>query len=298
VAQPVDPWADRDRTDGHQAVRDLTAEMADRLGRVSPTYRSWMQATVFRQIAEVVARPTVSQPGTTRPTAAQPGTTPPRADSQGSAERSTTRAGDVELARREATARMFAEAEESGQQGLELAALHEAYGHYERDLALIGLTDEQVCARDGPGRRRLALAWATVRVLAALPAAAVGTVVHVVPYRIMKKLGSLPRHESIKATVKLFGCFVLFTVVYVILGVVIGGTWGPWAGLGAALGAPACGYVAVRLAERVKRIGGVVAGARVVRQRGAVLDTVLGHRAAVVDAAGRVLAEGPGPELG
>ncbi|HEY7948416.1 MAG TPA: 1-acyl-sn-glycerol-3-phosphate acyltransferase, partial [Acidimicrobiales bacterium] len=212
VAQPVDPWADRDRTDGHQAVRDLTAEMADRLGRVSPTYRSWMQATVFRQIAEVVARPTVSQPGTTRPTAAQPGTTPPRADSQGSAERSTTRAGDVELARREATARMFAEAEESGQQGLELAALHEAYGHYERDLALIGLTDEQVCARDGPGRRRLALAWATVRVLAALPAAAVGTVVHVVPYRIMKKLGSLPRHESIKATVELFGCFVLFTV--------------------------------------------------------------------------------------
>lgn len=86
--------------------------------------------------------------------------------------------------------------------------------------------------------------------------------------------------------------------MYVILGVVIGERWGPWAGLGAALGAPACGYAAVRLAERVKRIGGVMAGARVVRQRRAVLDTVLAHRAAVVDAAGRVLGECAGPGLG
>lgn len=57
----------------------------------------------------------------------------------------------------------------------------------------------------------------------------------------------------------------------------------------AAAGAPACGYATVRVAERVKRIGGVMAGTRVVRQRRAVLATVLAHRAAVVDAAGSVL---------
>jgi hypothetical protein len=50
-----------------------------------------------------------------------------------------------------------------------------------------------------------------------------------------------------------------------------------------------CGYVTVRLVERVKRIGGVVAGARVMRRRRAVLGTVPAHRAAVVEAAKAVL---------
>ena len=39
----------------------------------------------------------------------------------------------------------------------------------------------------------------------------------------------------------------------------------------------------------MKRIGGVMAGTRVVRQRRAVLATGLPHRGAVVDAAGSVL---------
>lgn len=46
----------------------------------------------------------------------------------------------------------------------------------------------------------------------------------------MKRVGAVPTNESIKATVKLLGCFVLFTLVYVVLGVVVGETWGPWAG--------------------------------------------------------------------
>jgi hypothetical protein len=74
------------------------------------------------------------------------------------------------------------------------------------------------------------------------------------------------------------------------LGIVVGETWGPWAGGAAAAGAPGCGYAAVRLGERVKRMGGVMAGARVVRQRRAVLSTVLDHRTAVVEAATAVLA--------
>ena len=54
----------------------------------------------------------------------------------------------------------------------------------------------------------------------------------------------------------------------------------------------------MRLAERVKRIGGVMAGARVVRQRRAVLDTVLAHRAAVVDAAAPCAGRGPRSRTG
>lgn len=253
-------WADAYRSDPHQAVRDMTAELAGRLTAVSPAYRSWVQAGQLRQIAAIVDRP---------------------ADGPGGA--------DVELARVEATARGLADADGSGRRRTEFEALRSAFAEYERDLALLGLSDQQVSDGSHPGRRRLALAWSATRVLAALPAALVGAAVHVVPYQIMKKVGTVPGNESIRATVKLLGCFVLFTVVYVVLGVAVGETWGPGAGLIAAAGAPACGYVTVRLVERVKRIGGVMAGARVVRHRRAVLTTVLAHRAAVVEAAGAVL---------
>ena len=212
VPQEVDSWAERYRADGHRAVRDLTAEMAERLSAVSPTYRSWMQATEFRQMAAIVARPSVAGSGTAGAGAAgsgTPGTATAGADTAepGGAEWGSVGAGagaarDVELGRREALAQRLAVAEASGRCPVELAALEQAFSEYERDLALIGLTDEQVCADDRPGRRRLALAWSMIRVVAALPAAGAGTVVHVVPYRIMKKLGTLPDNDSIKATVK------------------------------------------------------------------------------------------------
>ncbi len=66
----------------------------------------------------------------------------------------------------------------------------------------------------------------------------------------------------------------------------LAGAWGP--------GRAACRQV--RLAGLViKRIGGVVAGARVLRQRRAVLTTVRAHRQAVVDAAASVLGGTLGP---
>jgi hypothetical protein len=260
-AEDVDGWADSYREDPHRAVRALTREMADRLGGVSPTYRSWTEATELRRVAEVVVRP----PG-----------------GSGSA--------DVDLGRLEETAQTLADSERSGERGSQLVELRRAFAGYERDLALLGLSDAQVSDGTRPGRRRLALAWSVTRVLAALPAAAVGVLIHVLPYQVMKRVGSLPTNESIKATVKLLGCFVSFTLVYVVAGVLVGLTWGPWAGLAAAAGSPVCGYAAVRLVERVKRIGGLVAGARVVRRRRAVLVTVLADRTAVVEAAHAVLA--------
>ena len=46
---------------------------------------------------------------------------------------------------------------------------------------------------------------------------------------------------------------------------------------------PACGYVAVLFSERVKRIGGTLQGARIVRDLApGLLDSVLAHRADVV----------------
>jgi 1-acyl-sn-glycerol-3-phosphate acyltransferase len=287
----MDRWVGPYRHDPHQAVRDLTADLADRLMAVSPTYRSWVEADEWRRIAEVVLRPMGS--GTT----------------------------EVDLGAIEATARLLAEAEEAAERGVpdggagpgsngpesngpesngpesngrgnDLAALRRAFADYERDLALVGLSDGQLTRDDGRWRRRLLLGWSVVRVVAALPAAAIGFVVHVVPYQIMKKVGRWPDNESIQATVKLLGCTVLFAVVYAGLGVGAAEAWGPGAGVGAAVAGPVCGYATVRLVERVKRIGGLVVGAGIVRRRRAVLVTVLEHRRGVVEAATVVLALG------
>ena len=86
-----------------------------------------------------------------------------------------------------------------------------------------------------------------LKAVLALPFAAIGIVIHVVPFQIMKQVGKKPTNEGIKATVKLLGCFVLFVAVYVVVGVVVGREYGPWAGRAAAVAAPLCGYAVVRL---------------------------------------------------
>ncbi|MGH9018963.1 MAG: hypothetical protein ACRDY1_14525, partial [Acidimicrobiales bacterium] len=259
-ARPAQRWATAYREDPPAAVREMTQELFVALRAVSPTYRSWMQATELRWIAELVHRP-VADAGPV----------------------------DIDLAQVEQTARDLADADGAGTRQGAMDELHRAATAYQRHLALIGLSDAQVADARHAGRRRRALAWQALRVAAALPAALVGVVVHVLPYRIMKRVGAIPDNESIQATVKLLGCFVLFTVVYVLLGVAAGVTWGPVAGAAAAAGAPACGYAAVRLGERLTRMGGVVAGARILRRRRAVLSAVLVHRADVVATATAVV---------
>jgi glycerol-3-phosphate O-acyltransferase/dihydroxyacetone phosphate acyltransferase len=255
AAQPVSDWAQPYRRDDHEATRALTDDMAARLRAVSPDYESWIEAETLARLAEVVDRPLGIVPA------------------------------EVDLARRERLARALAEG--TGPDD----ALSAAFERYERDLDLLGLSDAQVGASYRAGHLRLLLVAAIVKVVVAAPFAAVGAVVHVVPYQIMKKLGALPANEGMKATVKLLGCFALFTLLYIALGVVFGIELGWGAGILAALAAPACGYVAVLFSERVKRVGGAIAGARAVRTRRAVIDSVLADRRAVVELAQVELAQ-------
>jgi 1-acyl-sn-glycerol-3-phosphate acyltransferase len=256
----VGRWAEAYGRDSHEAVRQFTLDVAERLAAVSPDYASWEQAAQVSRMAEVVVR----QPARTR--------TP-----------------DVALADQVGVTERLARIEQRAPGDPLLRGLLAAFAVYERDLTLLGLDDSQVASSYVGGRLRRSLAWAVLKVLAAIPFAAIGVVVHVVPFQIMKRLARRPTNESIKATVKLLGCFASFTLVYAALGYVIGRTFGAGAGVLAALGAPLCGYVAVRLAERVKRIGGVLEGYRTVKGRGAVVESVLAHRAMVVDAARAVL---------
>jgi 1-acyl-sn-glycerol-3-phosphate acyltransferase len=250
--EPAVVWSARYQRDDHDAVRALTDELAERLRQVSPDYRSWVDAERWGRIAEVLDR----------------------------------RRGDVpvevELVERERVARTLASFGD-GSVGASMTSLLEAFDHYERDLTLLGLTDAQLSASYRRGRLRLIVAWSLVKVVAAAPLAAIGLVVHVVPYQIMKRVGRIPTNEGMKATVKLLGCFALFTLVYAALGAVFGTQFGPLAGVAASVAAPASGYVTVLFSERVKRIGGLLVGARAVRTRRGVLASVLANRVAVVE---------------
>jgi multidrug transporter EmrE-like cation transporter len=120
------------------------------------------------------------------------------------------------------------------------------------------------------------------KLLVALPFAVIGALIHIVPFAIMKQVGKRPANEGIKATVKLLGCFVLFALTYAVVGVLVARAYGAWAGLGAALAAPLCGFLTVRVLERVRRFGGVVEGYRIIKAHRNILGPVLAHRAAVV----------------
>jgi glycerol-3-phosphate O-acyltransferase/dihydroxyacetone phosphate acyltransferase len=248
---PMKEWAEDYRRDGRATVRAVTEELSGQIAGVSPSFSSWTQAKQFSWMAEVFVR---------RPNA--------------------TVAAEVGLADKVDVATRLAESNRASP--ISLRQLFVDFATYERDLNLLGVNDAQLVAGSNRRRVRRSVLWSALKVLIALPFAAAGALVHVVPFQIMKQVAKRPVNEGIKATVKLLGCFVLFVITYAVVGVFVGRAFGPWAGFAAAVAAPLCGFVAVRLIERVKRIGGVVEWYRALRLRRDVLATALLHRAAVV----------------
>ncbi len=254
----VAQWTEAYGRDQRATVRAVTADLEAQLSRVTPTYSSWAQAEELSRLAAVVVR-TPEEPGS----------------------------ADVDLADQvEVAARLAATQDASP---ASLRDLSVDFATYERDLTLLGVNDAQLVASDRRHRLRLAVVWSALKVVAAVPFAVAGLAVHVVPFQIMKQVAKRPANEGIRATVKLLGCLVLFALTYAVVGVLVGRAYGPWAGLGAAVAAPLCGYVAVRLLERVQRIGGMVEGARILRAHPEVVRSVLRQRAAVARDARAVL---------
>jgi 1-acyl-sn-glycerol-3-phosphate acyltransferase len=266
VPQPASRWMDEYRIDDHRAVRSLTDDLAARLRGVVPDHSSWAEADALADIAEVVARQETALPR------------------------------EVGLARRQQLAEALARAATVPGRDGALDALRRAHGTYRRHLALAALGDARVMAGSRSSRIRRLLVWSLARVVGAAPFAAAGAIVHAVPYGLVRRLSGLPRNEGMRATVKLLGCTFSFTAVYVALGVTIGRAYGAPAGLLAAVGAPVCGYLTVRMAERVRRMGGALEVLALTRHPGTLRGSLLADRAAVVAAAGAALGwHRPGP---
>jgi 1-acyl-sn-glycerol-3-phosphate acyltransferase len=258
IAEPVNisRWSEEYQSDSQMTVRAVTDDVARQLAEVSPTYTSWDQAEKVNRIAEVVIR-------------SPKGRLP----------------SDVTMGDQVGAAERLAQIEQGDPGNARLQLLLGAFAVYERDLEFLGLSDSQVAAEYPPGRLRWVLVWSLFKVIVAIPFAAIGVIVHIVPFELIKQIAKKPANEGMKATAKLLGCFASFVIVYAALGVIVGGRYGPWAGVIIAIGSPLCGYVAVRLSERVRRIGGLLEGYRIVKSRRAALRTVSDHRSVVVDTA-------------
>ncbi len=261
VAPPTDVAAlvDSYRADTHGAVRALTQDLAAQLSSVSPTFSSWAEAEWCSRVADVVVRA-----------------------------RGTSLPAETELVDRAETASRLAAAQRQPD-GASLTELRAVFAAYEHELELLGLSDAQVAAGYTRSRLRLTVLWAAAKVVIALPLAAIGVVIHILPFLVVKQLAKRPANEGIKATVKLLGCFASFLLVYVALGILVGQAFGAWVGSIAAAAAPMCGYASVRLNEHVRRVGGLVAGYHAVRRSRDMIDATIEQRAAVTDAAWSVL---------
>jgi 1-acyl-sn-glycerol-3-phosphate acyltransferase len=274
--EPVDRWLGAYQADERAAVRGLTDELTGRLRDLGPDYRSWAEADLLAEAADITARATsdLSAP-TNRPDLGR----------------------DVALEDRDAIASVLAQAAATGP-GPAIESLRSAVDIYRHQLALVGLDDAQVAAGSDSGRLRRQLIWAWALVVMAIPFAALGAVIHAAPYLVVKRLSRLPSNQGMRATVKLLGCFFLFVVVYAAVGVAVGEAIGPGWGLLASVLAPACGYAAVRMTERIRRIGGVVEGYREVRRQSPLLPSVLEARATVVAATAAVIGHRPVTDTG
>ena len=256
----ISRWTERYGNDGHEAVRRFTTDIAARLAAVSPSYASWEQERQLSQVAEIVLRQPQGRPS------------------------------PVSLGEQVGVADRLAQAAQARPDDESLTELVTTLARYQRDLNVLGLTDSQVAAEYRVDEVRASLTWALLKIVAAIPFALVGVVLHIIPFQIMKQVAKMPTNEGIKATVKLLGCFASFTLVYTALGFFVGRAAGAWPGLLAAIGAPLCGYLTVRVAERAQKVGGLVEGYKFVSARGTDLHSVLVHRSQVVDAARAVLA--------
>jgi 1-acyl-sn-glycerol-3-phosphate acyltransferase len=268
VPRPASHWMETYRLDEAVAVRSLTEDLAERLREEGSGYSSWAEAQVLAGIADVVSRPTTTLPA------------------------------PVDLADRNRIAATLAGARRRSVAGTDepttarldaLDALDAAYASYVEALDMLGLDDAQVAAAFDSGRLRWDLARAAAKVVAALPFAAVGMVLHAGPYGVVKLAGRVPDNVGVRSTVKVLGSFFLYALTYVVVGVAVGTAFGVGPGLAAAVAAPACGYLALRMIERIHRVGGAVAGYRALRTAGPLTEMVRSRRALVVAAAHSVL---------
>jgi glycerol-3-phosphate O-acyltransferase/dihydroxyacetone phosphate acyltransferase len=223
IGEPLDPAPEAARSieDPTQAVRDLTARIGRALRGIGPDFASWDEVRLMSLASSIFLAPELEVP---RGTMLADLTATERAFSDGYR---TLRETEPERIRKV----------ERGVRG------------YGRLLGLARLRDRQV-ASSYPLSRVLGFAARSLGVLlVGLPLALVGMLTSGAPYFICGRVARKPSGRDEVSTYKFFGGIVMYPVFWA---GEVAGVWclfGPRMAAAAALAAPLCAYMALRVLE-------------------------------------------------
>lgn len=207
-----------------EEVRSLTARVDQGLKEVTLNYPSWEEAWLIGRAAELYGRAELAVPRGRR------------------------------LADHFQVHRAFVE----GYHDLrrrhpeKVQAVEGAVREYDRLLKAFGLRDDQVAAAYSPNPVIRFVATTILRLLVHLPLAAVGTVLNVIPFWLVRLVAwAVRRHPDQVATYKVFGGLILYPLAWLVEGIVAA-RWMDSAWLGALvfLLGPLTGYAAMLFRER------------------------------------------------
>lgn len=226
VGEPIDPAqeVELDRTDNPAAVRALTARVDRGLKEVTLNYPTWEAAWLIGRAAELYGREQLDVPRGRR------------------------------LTEHFQVHRAFVE----GYQDLcrrypeRVQAVEEAVREYDRLLTAVHLRDDQVASAYPPNPVVQFVLRTLVRLLVHLPLAAVGTLLNLAPFWLVRLIALLvSRHPDQIATYKVFGGLVAYPLFWTIEAV-LAARWAdsPWLGALVFLLGPFTGYAAMLFHEQ------------------------------------------------
>lgn len=226
VGEPIDPAVevDLDRTDNQAAVRALTARVDQGLKQVTLNYPSWEAAWLIGRAAELYGRGQMDVPRGRR------------------------------LAEHFQVHRAFVEGYEDlcRRYPQKVEAVEGAVREYDRLLTAFRLRDDQVASAYPPNPVVRFVLTTVVRLLVHLPLAAVGTVLNILPFFLVRLISRLvAKHPDQIATYKVFGGLVAYPLFWTIQAVVAARwTDNPWLGALVFLAGPLTGYAAMLFHEQ------------------------------------------------
>ena len=258
VGEPLDPAPElsiykEDPTAAIAAGRALTARIDRALHQVTLNYSSWDESRLIARAADLFARPGLALP-------------------QG---RTLAETFDLHRAFLEGYEEMKARCPE------EVAAAAQAVQAYDRLLTAFHLRDDQVAAAYPVSPVARFVGRTLLRLLVYLPLAAVGTLLNLLPYQIVRAIAGRSQDGDQKATLKVFPGLALYPACWLAEALAVGYGWGGRAGLLTFLLCLPTGYVAMLFDERRERFQREARAYLVLRTRGRAAAELREKRAAV-----------------
>jgi hypothetical protein len=255
VGEPLDPASELSiyKEDPIAASRALTARIDRALHQVTLNYSSWDESRLIARAADLFARPGLELPHG----------------------RTLAATFDLHRAFLEGYEEMKARCPE------EVAAAAQAVQAYDRLLTAFHLRDDQVAAAYPVSPVARFVGRTLLRLLVYLPLAAVGTLLNLLPYQIVRAIAGRSKDGDQKATLKVFPGLALYPACWLAEAVAVGYGWGWRAGLLTFLLGLPTGYVAMLFDERRERFQREARAYLVLRTSGRAAAELREKRAAV-----------------